>query len=291
MTEGFGTPAPAAQTCYHHPDRPTYITCARCARPICPECMRSAPVGFQCPDCVGQAARTMRQPVTISGGAVITKPYVTWTLIGLTVTVFLWQVATGIGAVAEDFGMWPFGIALYGEGWRLITAAFLHGSWLHIAFNMYVLFVLGPTLERALGHVRFVVLYLVAALGGSVASYVFSDPRTVSVGASGAIFGLMGALIVAGRRMRWDITQVLVLLGINVVIGFLSPDVDWRAHFGGLVVGALVAGVLVWTPAPLRSARVLWQVLGVAAILGVLVATTMWRTGQLWDLVAPLGVT
>ena len=91
--------------------------------------------------------------------------------------------------------------------------------------------------------------------------------------------------------MRWDITQVLVLLGINVVIGFLSPDVDWRAHFGGLVVGALVAGVLVWTPAPLRSARVLWQVLGVAAILGVLVATTMWRTGQLWDLVAPLGVT
>ncbi|MDP4714790.1 MAG: rhomboid family intramembrane serine protease [Candidatus Nanopelagicales bacterium] len=253
--------------------------------------MRSAPVGFQCPDCVGQAARTMRQPVTISGGAVITKPYVTWTLIGLTVTVFLWQVATGIGAVAEDFGMWPFGIALYGEGWRLITAAFLHGSWLHIAFNMYVLFVLGPTLERALGHVRFVVLYLVAALGGSVASYVFSDPRTVSVGASGAIFGLMGALIVAGRRMRWDITQVLVLLGINVVIGFLSPDVDWRAHFGGLVVGALVAGVLVWTPAPLRSARVLWQVLGVAAILGVLVATTMWRTGQLWDLVAPLGVT
>jgi membrane associated rhomboid family serine protease len=252
--------------------------------------MRSAPVGFQCPECVGEAARTVRQPVTVSGGGLITKPYVTWTLIGLTVAVFLWQFTAGVNAVAEDFGMWPFGIALYGEWWRLLTAAFLHGSWLHIAFNMYVLFVLGPTLERVLGHARFIVLYVVAALGGSVASYTFSDPRTVSVGASGAIFGLMGALIVAGRRMRWDITQVLILLGINVVIGFLSPEVDWRAHFGGLVVGALVAGVFVWTPAPFRSVRALWQTFGVLAILGALVAVTMWRTGQLWSMLAPLGV-
>jgi len=252
--------------------------------------MRSAPVGFQCPECIGEAARTVRQPVTVSGGGLITKPYVTWTLIGLTVAVFLWQFAVGVGAVAEDYGMWPFGIVLYGEWWRLLTAAFLHGSWLHIAFNMYVLFVLGPTLERVLGHARFVVLYVVAALGGSVASYTFSDPRTVSVGASGAIFGLMGALIVAGRRMRWDITQVLILLGINVVIGFLSPEVDWRAHFGGLVVGALVAGVFVWTPRPFDAVRILWQTLGVLVILGALVAVTMWRTGQLWMLLAPLGV-
>jgi membrane associated rhomboid family serine protease len=252
--------------------------------------MRSAPVGFQCPDCIGEAARTVRQPVTVAGGGMITKPYVTWTLIGFTVAIFVVQLAAGINSVAEDFGMWPFGIALYGEWWRLMTAAFLHGSWLHIAFNMYVLFVLGPTLERALGHARFIVLYLVAALGGSVASYAFSDPRTVSVGASGAIFGLMGALIVAGRRMRWDITQVLVLLGLNVIIGFLSPEVDWRAHFGGLVIGALVAAIFVWTPPPFRSARLLWQALGVLSILGALVVMTMWRTGQLWTLVAPIGV-
>lgn len=283
-------PPPAPPTCYRHPDRTTYIRCTRCERPICPDCMRSASVGFHCPDCVGEAARTVRQPVTVAGGALVAKPYVTWTLIGLTVVVFLGQFAAGVGQVAEDFGMWPFGIALYGEWWRLLTAAFLHGSWLHIAFNMYVLFVLGPTLERVLGHVRFTVLYVVAALGGSVASYAFSDPRTVSVGASGAIFGLMGALIVAGRRMRWDITQVLILLGINVVIGFLSPEVDWRAHFGGLVVGAAVAAVFVWTPPPFRAARVLWQVLGVLAILGLLVVVTMWRTGQLWSLLAPLGV-
>lgn len=287
VTPGAQPPAPG---CYRHPERPTYIRCTRCERPICPECMRSASVGFQCPDCVGEAARTVRQPVTVAGGGVVTKPYVTWSLIGITVAVFLVQFATGVDQVAEDFGMWPFGIALYGEWWRLLTAAFLHGSWLHIAFNMYVLFVFGPILERVLGHVRFIVLYLVAALGGSVASYVFSDPRTVSVGASGAIFGLMGAVIIAGRRLRWDITQVLVLLGINVVIGFLSPDVDWRAHFGGLVVGALVAAVFVWTPAPFRSARVLWQTFGVLAILGALVVVTMWRTGQLWNMLAPLGV-
>lgn len=284
-----GTPPPAPG-CYRHPDRSTYISCTRCDNPICPECMRSASVGFQCPDCVGEAARTMRQPVTVAGSAVVVKPYVTWTLIGFTVAVFLWQFATGVGQVAEDYGMWPFGIALYGEWWRLLTAAFLHGSWLHIAFNMYVLFLFGPVLERVLGHVRFTVLYVVAALGGSVASYVFSDPRTVSVGASGAIFGLMGAVIVAGRRLRWDITQVLILLAINVVIGFISPEVDWRAHFGGLVVGALVAAIFVWTPPPFRAARALWQALGVLAIVGVLVLVTMWRTGQLWMILAPLGV-
>ena len=233
---------------------------------------------------------TMRQPTTVAGGGLVTKPYVTWTLIGITVAVFVGQYAIGVNQVAEEFGMWPFGIVIYGEWWRLLTAAFLHGSWLHIAFNMYVLFVLGPTLERVLGHMRFTVLYVVAALGGSVASYAFSDPRTVSVGASGAIFGLMGALIVAGRRMRWDITQVLILLGINVVIGFLSPQIDWRAHFGGLVVGALVAAVFVWTPTPLRQVRGLWQALGILAILGGLVVVTMWRTGQLWTLLAPVGI-
>ena len=251
--------------------------------------MRSAPVGFQCPECVGEAARTARQPVTVSGASLVKAPYVTYSVIGVTVAAFGIQYLIGINEVANEFGMWPFGIALFGEWYRLLTAAFLHGGILHIAFNMYVLFALGPTLERVLGHVRFLTLYLVAALGGSVASYVFSDPRTVSVGASGAIFGLMGALIVAGRRLRWDITQVVVLLAVNVVIGFLSPGTDWRAHFGGLVVGALVAAVFVWTPPPFAAARVWWQALGVLAILGVLVVVTMWRTGELVALASAVG--
>ena len=193
----------------------------------------------------------------------------------MNVVIFLLQFTIGINAVAGDWGMWPVGIAVGGEWWRLVTAAFLHGSFLHIAFNMYVLFALGPTLERILGHGRYLTLYVLAALGGGVASYVFSDIRTVSVGASGAIFGLMGALVVAGRRLRYDITQVLVLLGINVVIGFFAPGVDWRAHLGGLVTGAVVAAIMVF---PARRHRTAVQVSGLLAVVFVLAALAAWRT-------------
>ena len=151
---------------------------------------------------------------------------------------------------------------------------------------MYVLFALGPTLERVLGHGRYLLLYMVSALGGSVASYAFSDFHTVSVGASGAIFGLMGALVVAGRRLRYDIKQVAVLLVINFVIGFISPGVDWRAHLGGLLTGAAMAAVLIMAP---RAHRVLWQTLGVVGILLVLGAMVAWRTADLLALVAPIG--
>ncbi len=247
--------------------------------------MIEAPVGYRCPDCM-QAERPP-QPTTVAGAVAILKPYVTYTLIVINVIVFVLQYSAGINAVAEEFGMWPVGIAIGGEWYRLITSAFLHGSFLHIAFNMYVLFALGPTLERILGHSRFIVLYLAAALGGAVASYFFSDIRTVSVGASGAIFGLMGALVVAGRRLRYDVTQVLVLLGINVVIGFLAPGIDWRAHFGGLVVGAAVAAILVHAP---KKGRLVIQVAGVGGVLLIITAMTMLRTSQIQQLIAPLGV-
>jgi membrane associated rhomboid family serine protease len=248
--------------------------------------MVPAPVGFQCPDCVAGAADSIPQVTTVAGGAPISKPAVTYTLIGINVAIFVLQFAVGVNAVAGDWGMWPVGIAVGGEWWRLVTAAFLHGSFLHVAFNMYVLFALGPTLERILGHGRYLTLYLLAALGGGVASYVFSDIRTVSVGASGAIFGLMGALVVAGRRLRYDITQVLILLGINVVIGFVSPGVDWRAHLGGLVTGAVVAAIMVF---PEKRHRTAIQAGGLVAVVLVLAALTMWRTGQIQDLLAPLG--
>lgn len=272
--------------CYRHPDRATGIRCTRCERPICTECMIAAPVGFQCPECVAGAAAQTRQATTIAGGALIGRPMVTYTLIGINLAVFLVQFSVGINAVAGDYGMWPVGIAVGGEWWRLVTAAFLHGSFLHIAFNMYVLFALGPTLERILGHSRYLILYVLAAIGGGVASYVFSDMRTVSVGASGAIFGLMGALVVAGRRLRYDVTQVLVLLGINVVIGFIASGVDWRAHLGGLVTGALVAAIMV-LPSPRHRMAV--QVGGILALLGVMAVLVMWRTAQIQDVLAPLG--
>ena len=247
--------------------------------------MTSAAVGFQCPECVNAGRFAVRQPTTIAGGGLVTRPVITYSLIGINVAAFLVQVTVGINALAADWGMWPVGIAIYGEWWRLLTSAFLHGSWLHIAFNMYVLFALGPTLERVLGHGRYLVLYLVAALGGSVASYAVSDIRTVSVGASGAIFGLMGALIVAGRRLRYDISQVLILLAVNVVIGFLAPGVDWRAHLGGLVTGAAAAAVLVLAP---RRGRAAWQVLGVGGILVALAAVTAWRTTEIQSFLSPM---
>lgn len=249
--------------------------------------MIAAPVGFQCPECVAGAAARIHQPTTVAGGAVIDRPLVTYVLIAINVAVFLAQMAIGVNDVAGDYGMWPVGIAANGEWWRLLTAAFLHGSFLHIAFNMYVLFALGPTLERVLGHYRYLALYLLAAVGGGVASYVFSDFRTVSVGASGAIFGLMGALVVAGRRLRYDITQVLVLLAVNFAIGFFSPGIDWRAHLGGLVTGAVVAAIMVF-PAPRH--RTLVQVGGILVLLSVMAGLVIWRTAQIHDVLASFGV-
>jgi len=224
-------------------------------------------------------------PTTVAGGALVTTPRVTYALIGINVFLFAIQYAQGVNEVAVEFGMYPVAIAQGGEWWRLFTSAFLHGSFIHIAFNMYVLFFLGPTLERILGHTRFITLYLLAALGGSVASYWFSDIQTVSVGASGAIFGLMGALIVAGRRMRYDIKQVLFLLAVNVAIGFFSPGVDWRAHFGGLVVGAAVAAVMVFPP---KRIRIPVQIAGISGFIVILVLFTMLRTNYINDLLAPI---
>lgn len=280
--------APAQPVCPVHPDRVSYINCTRCGRPMCPDCMVQAPVGFQCRECVSGAAARVAQPTTVAGGRPVAKPTVTYALIAINAVIFLLQFfIVGVNEAAQIFGMSPYFIAAEGEWWRLLTSAFLHGTWLHIAFNMYVLFALGPSLERILGHGRYLALYLIAALGGSVASYAFSDVRTLSVGASGAIFGLMGALVIAGRRLRYDIGQVLMLLAVNVVIGFLQPGVDWRAHLGGLVTGAAVAAVFVL---PRRSRhRVAVQVIGAAGILLILVAVTMWRTDAIWQMMAPVG--
>jgi len=210
---------------------------------------------------------------------------VTYALIAINIAVFLWQLSVGIDQSATSWGMWPVGIATQGEYWSLMTSAFLHGSFLHIAFNMYVLFVMGPTLERILGASRFAVLYLLAALGGAVVSYMFSDFSAVSVGASGAIFGVMGAFVVAGRRLRYDITQVLVLLAINLVFGFAQSGVDWRAHLGGMATGALVSAIFVFAP---KRHQLAWQCVGCLGVLVVLVALTLTRTAQLQDLLSPL---
>jgi membrane associated rhomboid family serine protease len=270
--------APAVPVCYRHPDRETYIRCSHCEKPICPDCMISAPVGFQCPDCVAEAAAEAPAIRSRLGAKVPTKPYVTYTLIGMCAVLFGLQTLN----VIDDgsFVMWPVGVALDDQYYRLITSMFLHGSILHIGFNMLVLWSLGPQLENLLGHVRFATLYLVAGLGGSVASFWFTPFNVGSLGASGAIFGLFGAWVVIGRRLSIPIQQILGLIAINIVIGFIIPNVDWRAHLGGLVTGALVAAVFAYAP---KAGKRVWETLGVLAIVGGLALLTVVRDQQLTD--------
>lgn len=274
--------------CYRHPDRETYIRCNRCERPICPDCMTSAAVGFQCPECVAEGAASVRPVRSRLGSKVPTKPYVTYALIAACVVVFGLQKlasvdpSTGLDAIADKYAMWPLGIAIYDEYYRLFTAMFLHASILHIGFNMLVLWMLGPQIENVLGHLRFGILYVLAGLGGSIASFWFSAPFISGIGASGAIFGLMGAYLVVGRRLGADVAQVLGLIAVNVVIGFVVPGTDWRAHLGGLVTGVAVAFVMAYAP---TKHRVSSQVAGVVVVLAALVLFAMLRDQELTQLV------
>lgn len=270
---GTGVP-----TCYRHPDRETYVRCTRCERPICPDDMRSASVGFQCPECVAEGNRTVRQPRTVLGGRVSpAAARVTFTLLGLNVLAFLVQQA--VPGFTSRFSMLPSfpggpgyeGVA-GGEYYRLITAAFLHAGLLHIGFNMYALMLVGPQLEAVLGRARFLALYLLSALGGSALSYAVGPLTQQSVGASGAIFGLFGALLVVSRRLNYDVRPVLGVIGLNLVITFLVPSIDWRAHIGGLVTGVVLAAAFAYAPPRLRpvlhtAAPVLIGVLLVGAVL------------------------
>jgi membrane associated rhomboid family serine protease len=175
----------------------------------------------------------------------------------------------GVGGVAD------------GEWYRLITSAFLHDPHnpLHVFLNMYALWMLGPPLEQTLGRWRFLVLYLLSAVGGNVASYVFSSPLQPSLGASGAIFGLLGAFFVVSRRLNRDASVLYGVLILNLVIGFVVPRIDWRAHLGGLVTGAVVAAIMAYAPA--GRYRVVVQVAGCVLVFAVLAVVTLLRTAQL----------
>lgn len=251
--------------------------------------MVSASVGFQCPDCVREGGRTVREARTIAGARVRrdtgTNAVVTKTLIGVNLAVFVLVLAVGddvvdrlmlVGRAIID-NHWA-GVA-EGESYRLITAAFLHQEAWHILFNMIGLWVLGPPLEAVLGRLRFLVLYLVSAFGGTTASYLIADGHQASLGASGAIFGLFGAAIVVGHRMKADLRPLVALLVINLVITFLNTKwIDWRAHVGGLVIGAITAVCLVHAP---KNHRVVAQVVSVCVIVGALVGVVVFQTNRL----------
>jgi membrane associated rhomboid family serine protease len=240
--------------------------------------MRSASVGFQCPECVSEGAKSVRVPRTAFGGRVsMDTSRITQVLIGLNVAVFLLGSAVpnldlrfGNLALAQDGLGGLIGVA-NGQYYRLITAAFLHAGLLHILFNMFALAQLGPILEPALGRARFLALYLLSALGGSTMSYWLSSPGQLGVGASGAIFGLFGAYYIVVRRLGGETGPIVVLLVINGVIS-LTPGIDWRAHLGGLITGAVIAAAFAYLPrGPRQGVQHAAVVAGVAILLAVAV--------------------
>jgi membrane associated rhomboid family serine protease len=267
--------APAPPSCYRHPDRGTYVSCTRCRRYICPDCMRSAAVGHQCVECVDQGAKSVPQPRTAFGSTRANVPVVTYVLIAANVVMFILQKA--VPGVYEQLVLWPAGIAGRGEWWRLATSAFLHADVMHILFNMWALWVIGPALERWLGRVRYLALYALSALGGSVLVYLLTPVNVPTLGASGAIFGLFGATLVLSRKLNFDMRWIVGLIVINLVITFVVPQISWQGHVGGLLTGAAVGAVLAYTP---RSNRVLIQAVFALALLGLFAALVWWRTAS-----------
>jgi membrane associated rhomboid family serine protease len=273
-------------TCYRHPGRETWVRCTRCNRPICPDCMRDAAVGFQCPDCVSAGQRSVRPPRTAFGGKVAARPgTVTMLLIAANAAVFVLTVASGAGLmgggpspVSYDLAMIPAAVAA-GAYYRLLTSMFLHFGVVHIGVNMYALYLLGMQVETALGRLRFITLYLLAGLGGAAASYLFSPVATRSGGASGAIFGLLAAYFVLARRVGADTRQILVSIGISLVLSFSLSVIDYRAHLGGLAVGAAVTAALVY--APTGRSRTAVQLAGMIAAAVLIIVAVGVRTAQL----------
>jgi membrane associated rhomboid family serine protease len=263
--------------CYRHPNRASFVLCQRCGRTICADCQTQAPVGVHCPECVKEARQNAPRgtPALVRAARAAqssSTPVVTYSLIGINLIVYIIQWLSG-DAVFEQFAYWPPLTAT--EPWRMVTTMFLHSQQFipHVLLNMYSLFVIGPILEQTLGRGRFLALYLIAGFGGSVGVLLLA-PNSIVVGASGAIFGLLGALFVIQRRLGGNTTQLLIVIGINLVIGFVIPGLAWQAHLGGLLVGAGIGAIYVRTRRiQLRSL----QVALVAAVAAVLVAVSVLR--------------
>lgn len=251
--------------CVRHPDRATGLRCVRCDRPACPQCLREASVGYQCVDCVSEGRRTQRYGTTVAGALPGAREVVVPVLIAINVLVYAVTVVQ-----APLFQQWALSPSSVAEGqvWRLVTSGFLHVSLVHLAFNMLALWVIGRDLELILGRGRFIAVYLVALLGGSVAVYLFQEPESLTAGASGAVYGLMGGLAIVLVRLRRSPGPALGIIALNVVITFVVPDISVYGHFGGLVIGCLAMVAMVYAP-PQR--RTLVQASAVGALTAALV--------------------
>lgn len=267
MTSMNSSTEQAPPVCPRHPDTVAYVRCQRCDRPTCPACQVPSTVGVHCVDCARQSQAGRRQARTLLGGTVVSGSVVTKVLIGLCVAAYAIQILVP----ALDFQLAFVPELAASEPWRFLTTAFLHANYMHLGFNMWALWVLGGVLEPVLGRWRFTAIYLLSALGGSTAIYWLSWPGTdswitMTVGASGAVFGLFSTMFVVQRRFGRDTSGIVVLLGINAVISFLGANISWQGHLGGLIVGGIVAAIYAWAP---RGKR---QSVGIAGTVAVAVA-------------------
>jgi membrane associated rhomboid family serine protease len=279
------------ETCYRHPRVVTGVHCTRCDRPICTDCMTPAPVGYQCPECVAEAkksapGRRMRVRFFLGRPGSITRA-----LLIVNVAMFLVEVVVGgsgslfqgpsVDKLFNLGALFPPAIAEGHQYWRLITPMFLHAGLIHLAFNSYALYLFGFLVEGAYGKARFVAIYFIAGLLGSVTSFAFGPACQVGVGASGAIFGLLGAWVAYNYRRRTspmasaNLRWALMLIGLNVILGLSIRGIDWRAHLGGLVAGVLAGGAIEgFGP---RTVRPFIQVGGLMLLITAAVALTALR--------------
>jgi membrane associated rhomboid family serine protease len=246
------------QYCYRHPDRETGLSCSECGRPICADCANFGPVGIRCPDHASvrrasPATRVKPRPVLRSPGIALgtNQAPVTYTLIALNVLIYLVAASQASSLYDPGPSLYQSGslynrtvlygpLVAHGDWWRLVTSMFLHYSLVHIGFNMYALWVIGRVVEQYLGTVRYIGLFFVSGLAGA-AGALLQGPATPTLGASGAIFGILGAMVV----LEWQHTgrlagQAMALVAINLVISFLIPGISWGGHIGGLIGGVLV---------------------------------------------------
>ena len=282
----------AAPVCYRHTDREAHIRCQRCERPICPDCMLPAAVGFQCPSCVREGSKSTRSGRTPYGGQRSGNPALTsQVLIALNVVVWVLVLATGgqNSWLINHLALIPQGAVFdFGKGnvvqvsgvvdgapWLLLTSMFTHVAIWHIGFNMLALYALGPQLELAIGRARFLALYFVSGLAGSATVMWLSYEHSRTLGASGAIFGLMGALLVVAFKVGGDVRSLLTWIGVNFVITFVFASfISWHGHLGGFVGGVLLAIAIVYAPKPRRA---LWQTVGITTIAVLVVVATVTR--------------
>jgi membrane associated rhomboid family serine protease len=272
-------------TCYRHPGRETNVSCSNCGRPICPDCMTATSVGMRCPECAGERTRVRRPAYTTGAGA---GAPATYALIALNVIAFVAELVGGGDAASfEGGGELIRDAALNGpavdsgEWWRLLTGGFLHAGPLHLLLNMFALYVLGTILEPGIGTGRFLAIYFVSLLAGSCGAMLV-EPGQNTVGASGAIFGLMAApvIVARGRQMGALASEIGIFVVINLVFTFSIPNISIGGHIGGLIGGALAALAISYAERhPTASSRALEA----GALLGVgvvSVAVALWAAGE-----------